>query len=294
MHVVQAKGILSPSGGMNLYRGCTHGCIYCDSRSVCYQIKHDFEDVEVKGNAIELLTDALRRRRKRCVIVTGAMTDPYIPLERELRMTRRVLEVIERFGYGVAVQTKSTLVLRDLDLLQRIQQKAKSVVQITLTTHDETLCRLIEPNVATTRERVAALRACRDAGIPTIVWLSPILPYLNDTEENVRGILEDCADTGVRGIVCFGMGMTLREGDREYFFRQLDRHFPGLKARYVREFGNQYAFGSSQTEPLMQLFHTFCENAGIMHDNDEIFHWIQALPEKGEGEQLSLLDELMP
>ena len=292
MHVVHAKGILSPSGGMNLYRGCSHGCIYCDSRSKCYQMNHDFEDIEVKGNAIELLEDALRRKRKPCVISTGAMTDPYLPLERELRMTRRALEVIERYGFGVSVLTKSTLVLRDIDLMTRIHQKAKCVVQITLTTHDEKLCKILEPNVSTTRERIEALRILRDAGIPTVVWLCPLLPYLNDTEENIRAILDACIEAKVRGIVCFGMGMTLREGSREYYFRQLDRHFPGLRERYVREFRNWYAFSRPGTEPLERLFHETCEAHGILHDNDEIFAWISRLEPRPDGEQLSLLDSL--
>ena len=292
MHIVHAKGILSPGGGMNLYRGCTHGCIYCDSRSKCYQINHAFEDIEVKGNAIELLEDALRRKRRPCMISTGAMTDPYIPLEKELRYTRRALEVIERYGFGVNVLTKSALVLRDIDLFQRIHRKAKCVVQMTLTTHNEALCKILEPNVSTTRERVEALRVLRDAGIPTVVWLSPLLPYINDTEENLRGILDACVDVGARGVVCFGMGMTLREGNREYFFRKLDEHFPGLKARYVREFHNWYDFSRAGTEPLWRLFHEICEAHGIMHDNNRIFAWINDMERPFEGEQLSLLDSL--
>ena len=292
MHIVHAKGILSPTGGMNLYRGCSHGCIYCDSRSKCYQMDHAFEDIEVKGNAIELLTDALRRRRKPCMISTGAMTDPYLPLERELQYTRRALEVIERYGFGASVLTKSALVLRDLDLFQRIHQKAKCVVQITLTTLDENLCQILEPNVSTTRERFEALLRLRDAGIPTVVWLCPLLPYINDTEENLRGILDMCVEAKVRGVVFFGMGMTLREGNREYFFQKLDEHFPGLKARYVREFHNWYDFSRAGTEPLCRLFHEICEAHGIMHDNDQLFRWMRELEQKPVGEQLSLLDSL--
>ena len=292
MHIVTAKGILSPTGGMNLYRGCTHGCIYCDSRSKCYQINHAFEDIEVKGNALELLEDALRRRRKPCVVATGAMSDPYIPLEKELCLTRGALEIIERYGFGVSLLTKSALVLRDIDLLQRIARKAKCVVQMTLTTHDEDLCKILEPNVNTTRERIDALMTLRDAGIPTVVWLSPLLPYINDTEENIRAILDACIGARVRGVVCFGMGMTLREGNREYYFRKLDEHFEGLKARYVREFHNWYAFSRAGTEPLMELFHEICERHGIMHDNDDIFAWLHDPEVRAEGEQLSLLDSL--
>ena len=237
MHYAKVKGILSPKNGMNLYRGCSHGCIYCDSRSKCYQMEHAFEDIEVKENALELLESALRRKRKRCMIGTGAMTDPYIPLEAELEYTRKALALIEKYGFGVALQTKSDRVLRDLDILKKINAKTKAVVQMTLTTADESLCRLIEPNVSTTKERFEALKVLRGNGIPTVVWLCPILPYINDTRENIGAILSMCVEAQVRGVICFGMGLTLREGNREYFYRQLDRHFPGAKERYIREFG---------------------------------------------------------
>ena len=228
MHFVQAKSILSAKNGMNLYRGCTHGCIYCDSRSVCYGFTHAFEDVAVKENAPELLEKALLAKRKKCMIGTGAMCDPYMHCEEQLRLTRRCLEIIEKHGFGVTIQTKSTRILQDLELLKRIHRQAKCVVQMTLTTHDEELCRILEPNVSTTRERVEALKIFRDHGIPTVVWLSPILPYLNDTKENIQSILEACIAAGVKGIINFGMGLTLREGNREYFYTALDRHFPGL------------------------------------------------------------------
>ena len=240
MHEIRAKSILSSGNGINIYRGCTHGCIYCDSRSACYQMDHAFEDVAVKVNAPELLEDALRRRRRRCMIGTGSMCDPYLPLEQTTRLTRRCLEVIDRQGFGVSLLTKSDLVLRDLDLLRRINQTAKAVVCTTFTTFDEDLCRVLEPRVCTTRRRFETLKACREAGVRTGVWLCPILPFLNDTEENLRGLLEYCFAAGVEAIVNFGMGVTLREGDREYFYAQLDRHFPGMKERYIRAFGNRY------------------------------------------------------
>ena len=270
MHYVKVMGILSPSNGMNLYRGCSHGCIYCDSRSKCYQMNHDFEDIEVKENALELLEAALRRKRKRCMIGTGAMTDPYLPLEKNLGYTRKALLLIEKYGFGVALQTKSDLVLRDLDILRQINEKTKAVVQMTLTTADEKLCRIIEPNVSTTNERFEALKALRDAGIPTVVWLCPVLPFINDTEENIRTILGMCVEAGVRGVLCFGMGLTLREGNREYFYRQLDIHFPRLKERYIREYGNNYMVDSPRSTELMRLFHRICEENGILHSNDQI------------------------
>lgn len=280
MHYVTAKGILSAHNGMNIYRGCQHGCIYCDARSRCYQMNHAFEDIEVKENAIELLEAALRSKRKPCMIGTGAMSDPYIPLESQLRFTRRSLELIDKYGFGVAIQTKSDRILGDLDLLKRINNRTKAVVQMTLTTYDENLCRLIEPGVCTTAQRVAALKQFQDAGIPTVVWLCPILPFLNDTEENIRGILDYCIDAGVKGIINFGMGVTLRDGDREYFYAQLDRQFPGLKEQYIHTYGNAYEVPSPRNRQLLKIFHNICEAHGIWHENDKIFRYMGQFEEK--------------
>ena len=280
MHFVTAKSILSPSNGMNLYRGCLHGCIYCDSRSLCYQINHPFEDIEVKENAPSLLEKALKTRKKPCMIGTGSMSDPYIPIEEDLRLTRGALELIEQYGFGAAVLTKSPRVLRDLDILTKINEKTKAVVQMTLTTHDDALCRILEPNVAPTAERVSALKALRDAGIPTIVWLCPILPFLNDTRENIEGILHSCIDVGVKGILCFNMGLTLRDGNREYFYAQLDRYFPGLKEQYIRTYANRYELNSLHNTELMRLFHQTCEKAGMMHDIKQIFTYLHTFEEK--------------
>lgn len=290
MHFVKAKGILSAKNGMNLYRGCSHGCIYCDSRSKCYHMEHAFEDIEVKENAVELLEDALARKRKKCMIGTGSMTDPYIPLEMKLGNVRKTLELIYEYGFGFTVITKSDRILRDLDLLQKINDKTKCVVQMTLTTYDEDLCRKIEPNVSTTEERFEVLQTLRDCGIPTVVWLSPILPFINDTEENISGILDMCAEAKVYGVICFGMGLTLREGNREYFYGQLDRLFPGLKEQYIRTYGDQYMIESGSSQKLMRLFHRKCEKNGIVHDNDQIFRYLSAFEEKDDGGQLSIWD----
>lgn len=290
MHYVTAKGILSSSNGMNLYRGCTHGCIYCDSRSHCYHIDHVFEDIEVKENALILLEDALRRKRKKCMIGTGSMTDPYIPLEKSLKNVQKALLLAEKYGFGFTLITKSASVLRDLEILKRINEKTKCVVQMTLTTYDEKLCRQIEPNVSTTRERVEALKKFRDAGIPTVVWLCPILPFINDTEENLRGILDYCIEAGVYGIINFGMGLTLREGNREYFYAQLDKLFPSMKEKYIQCYGNQYIIPSPNEEKLMKIFHQVCEENNILHDNEKIFEYLGAFEEKQENVQLSMFD----
>ncbi len=287
MHFVKAKGILSPQNGMNLYRGCVHGCIYCDSRSKCYQMEHPFEDIEVKENAVPLLEETLRRKRKPCMIGTGAMTDPYVPQELELCHMRQSLELIERYGFGVTILTKSDRILRDMDILKRINEKTKCVVQMTLTTWDEELCRILEPNVSTTKARFEALKQFRDAGIPTVVWLCPILPFISDTEENLRGILDYCIQAQVKGIVNFGMGLTLREGNREYFYQKLDQHFPGLKQKYIRTYGNRYDISSLHHQKLEQIFYESCEKNGILHSNGKIFDYLNAFEEK-EYEQLSL------
>lgn len=253
-------------------------------------MEHDFEDIEVKENAVELLEAALLHKRKKCMIGTGSMTDPYIPLEMELGNVRKALQLIYDHGFGFTVITKSNRILRDLDLLQKINDRTKCVVQMTLTTCDEELCKKIEPNVSTTGERFEVLKLCRDAGIPTVVWLSPILPFINDTGENISGILKMCGEAGAYGVICFGMGLTLREGNREYFYQQLDRHFPGLKEKYIRTYGNQYMVDSPQNEILMQLFHKTCEEHGILHDNNHIFAYLNTFEEKNVAKQLSLWD----
>ena len=288
MHFVQAKGILSAKNGMNLYRGCTHGCIYCDSRSECYQIKHTFEDIEIKENAIELLESTLRRKRNKCMIGTGSMTDPYMPLEEKIGMTRKAIETVYRYGFGFTVITKSPLILRDLDLLRAINKKAKCVVQMTLTTYNDSLCKILEPNVAVTSERFAVLKKLRDAGIPTVVWLTPILPFINDTIENIEGILQYCIEAKVFGIICFGMGLTLRDGSREYFYKNLDAAFPGLKEKYIQRYGNNYSVISPHNARLMNLFRTRCKENGIEYIPATIFSYLTAFEDQRKDAQPEL------
>ena len=291
MHYVNAKGILYGSGrylGMNQYRGCTHGCIYCDSRSKCYQFTHAFEDIEVKKNAPELLEKALRAKRRKCMIGTGAMSDPYMHCETDIRLTRRCLEVLCRYGFGAAIQTKSDRILEDIDLLDRINQTARCVVQMTLTTYDDDLCAIIEPNVCNTRRRIEVLEELQKRKIPTVVWLTPILPFLNDTEENIRSILEECARVGVRGVMCFDMGLTLREGNREYYYAALDRYFPGLKQKYIQTYGNAYELPSPHAGTLMRLFQNLCIQYGMLYETDAVFRYLGEFPEAYE--QLSIFD----
>lgn len=288
MHKVKAKGILSAANGMNIYRGCQHGCIYCDARSKCYQMNHRFEDIEVKENAPELLENALKRKRRKCMIGTGAMSDPYIPLEKELKLTRRCLEIIDRYGFGVTVQTKSASIMRDIDLFTKINDKSKAVLQMTLTTADESLCRIIEPNVSVTKERFETLKAFHENGIPSVVWFSPFLPFINDTKENIDGLLKYCIDAKVRGIICFGIGLTLRDGDREYFYSRLDKHFPNMKERYIYTYGNSYQLTSSNNNVLMNRISEVCRNHGIMFGVENVFSYLHKFESKIE--QLSLFD----
>ncbi len=290
MHYKEVKAILSPQNGMNLYRGCTHGCIYCDSRSKCYRMDHDFEDIEVKLHAPDILERTLKRKRTKGMIITGSMTDPYVPLEKELQMTRLCLNQIERFDFGITIQTKSDLILRDIEVLDKINRKTKCVVAITITTFDDALCKKLEPNVCPTSGRIKVLKELQKRGIPTIVWLTPILPYINDTEENVTSIVDACAQAGVYGIMHSNMGMTLREGNREYFYEQLDKFFPGMKERYMQEYGDAYEVVSPNSQKLMQILQQRCENYGIIYDGEELFRYMREYKNKTIGEQLSIFD----
>ena len=283
MHFVDAKGILTGNSGyygMNVYRGCTHGCIYCDSRSNCYQFTHLFEDIEVKQNAPELLEKELKSKRRKCMIGTGSMSDPYMHCEEKLLLTRKCLEIILKYGFGAAVLTKSDRILRDIDLLDEINRSAKCVVQMTLTTYDDSLCKIIEPNVCNTKRRIQVLEEMRERGIPTVVWMTPILPFLNDTEENVAAILEECVRVGVKGIVCYNMGLTLRDGDREYYYAALDKHFPGMKEKYRKRYGNAYELPSPNADNLMKLLYGICSKNGILSKPEDCFRYMQEFPDR--------------
>jgi DNA repair photolyase len=288
MHFKKVKGLLSSKNGMNISRGCIHGCIYCDARSKCYNIDHEFEDVEIKINAPELLEQKLKTKRKKCMIGTGAMSDPYIPIIENLHNIRSCLEIIEKYGFGLAIQTKSNLILKDLDLLININKNAKCIVEITLTTFDEKLCKIIEPNVSTTKERFNVLKILQDNNIQTIVWLSPILPFINDTKENLAGILNYCIEAKVYGIICFEMGLTLREGDREYYYKNLDKHFPGVKEKYQKRYGNNYILTSDNNNELMKIFNKVSEENNIVHNEEELFKYMYAYEEKNMKGQLDL------
>ena len=288
MHEVKAKSILTKSNGLNIYRGCSHGCIYCDARSTCYQINHDFEDIEVKINAPQLLEQRLRSKREKCMIGTGGMTDPYLHCEKDLKLTKKCIEIIDRYGFGLAIQTKSDMILRDLDLLKRINEKTKCVVQMTLTTFDDDLCRIVEPNVCSTSRRLEVLNIIHEAGIPTVVWMTPILPFINDTVDNIRNLVIACGNAGVKGILNFGLGLTLRDGDRQYYYSKLDEHFPGLKDKYIRTYGNDYGIVSPNQKQMYDVFVEACRYYGMAYDDKEIFKYMNTYENKNYGEQITL------
>lgn len=289
MHFVQAKSLLSPQNGMNLYRGCSHGCIYCDSRSHVYHMNHDFEDIEVKENSLDLLKKALKSKREKCMIATGSMSDPYIPAESKLNLVRDSLKLIDNYGFGFTCITKSDLILRDLDLLKKINEKTKVVVQMTLTTSDEELCKITEPNVCSTERRVEVLQKLKEENIPTVVWLCPILPYINDTEENINNILDYCIDADVKGIICFNMGLTLRDGNRQYFYKKLDEHFPNLKEKYIKEYGIRYELLSPNNKKLMDLFYDRTSKHNILNKVEDVVQYLSEFPKDESSKQSTLL-----
>jgi len=216
------------------------------------------------------------------MISTGTMTDPYLHLEENVQNTRKCLEIIERYGFGLTIITKSAHILRDLDLLKKINKNSKCVVQITLTTYDEKLCKILEPSVSTTKERFEALKIMNKNNIPTIVWLDPMLPFINDTKENLLGILNYCIEAKVYGIICFNIGLTLRDGNREYFYQKLDEYFPGLKEKYIKKYGNKYNIVSDKNHELMNFFHKICKKHNIESDYKKIFNYLKTFPENKE------------
>ena len=286
MRVIPTKKVLSPRNGINLYRGCTHGCIYCDSRSTVYGIG-PFEDVAVKEEAISKLRSELSKKRHKAMIYTGSMCDPYIPLEAQLELTKQMLEAIYDFGFGVSILTKSDLALRDIDLIDRINQKNCAVVCYTLTTADESLCQKLEPHVASTKRRLECLKEFSNRNITTGVWLGPILPFINDTEENIRSLIQSCKEVGVTFIIHFGMGLTLREGNREYFYNKLDERFPNMKQVYQIKYGLRYECLSPKAHYLNNILLEECKKQGIkINTFDYELHYKKQTGHK----QLSLFD----
>jgi len=246
---------------MNLYRGCQHRCIYCDSRSECYQIDNFDKEVLVKANALDLLRDELSRKRVKGVIGLGSMNDPYMPLEKELNLTGRALALIAEFGFPVHIITKSDGVLRDLDTLREIARVYASV-SFTITTADDALAAKVEPGAPRPSARFAAMRALSDHGIQTGVTMMPILPFIEDTEENIAAIVEGAAESGASYIIPW-MGMTLRDRQRAYYYEQLERLFPGLRQKYERTYGERYSCDSPHASRLYKLCEELCARLAL-------------------------------
>ena len=246
---------------MNLYRGCQHQCIYCDTRSECYQVDSFNEDVLVKANAIALLRNELAHRRNKGIIGTGSMNDPYMPLEADYRLTRRAIETIAEFGFGVHITTKSALVRRDIDLLQAIGPLRASVL-MTITTADDVLGSVLEPGASLVSERFTALADLAAYGITTGVALMPVLPFIEDNAANVTAIINRAAQAGV-GYLIHALGMTLRDRQRVYYYQQLDRSFPGLRQRYESLYGGAYFCPCQHASVLEQLITELCEKHSL-------------------------------
>ena len=253
---------------MNIYRGCSHGCIYCDSRSVCYKID-DFDTVKAKKDALRIIRDDLLKKRKPGVVGTGAMSDPYNPHEKELKLTRNALELLNAYRFGVAISTKSTLISRDINILKDIQAKAPVLVKITITTADDDLSKIIEPGAPVSKERFAVIKTLTDNGLYAGILMMPILPFIEDTEENIIGIVNKAKENGARFIFP-AIGMTLRQGNREYYYEKLDQFFPGVKEKYVKRYGERYSCSSPAAKRLWNMFTQECNNARMLYQMKDI------------------------
>lgn len=296
MEFVPAKSIISgytannswfgSNYNMNIYKGCCHGCIYCDSRSECYRVEN-FDQVRAKENALALIERELKTKRRSGVIGTGAMSDPYNPYEKVFALTRGALKLISRYGFGIAIATKSDLILRDVDLLTAIGAHSPVLVKMTITTADDTLCAKIEPNVARSSARFAAIKEMSEKGIFAGVLLMPVLPFIEDSMENVSSIIKQAHENGARFIYP-AFGVTLRQNQREWYYSKLDELFPSIKEKYIKHYGNDYECRSIKAEELWELFQCECDNKGILFKMDDIIENYR----RGYREaQLSIFDE---
>lgn len=270
---------------MNIYRGCCHGCIYCDSRSDCYH-NEDFDRVKAKADALRIIRDDLERKAKTGVVATGSMSDPYNPFEEELQFTRHALTLLEAYGFGVAVATKSDLIVRDIDVLASINRTMPAICKLTLTTCDDALAAKVEPRAPSPSRRLAAMERLSAAGLFAGVLMMPILPFLEDSPENVRDIVNRAADAGAR-FVYPALGVTCRAGQREYFYQRLERNFPGqgLSERYRRRYGDRYQCTSPKARALWEVFRETCDRRGLLYSMGRI---VTASRRGHETDQLSL------
>ncbi|HOQ01964.1 MAG TPA: radical SAM protein [Acetivibrio clariflavus] len=268
---------------MNIYKGCCHGCIYCDSRSECYGVD-DFDRVRAKKNALAIIERELKSKRKKGVVGTGAMSDPYNPFEREYKLTRGALELINRFGFGAAIATKSDLILRDIDILKDISRYSPVLVKITITTADDLLCSKIEPNASLSSDRFKAIKKLSDEGIFAGILLMPVLPFIEDTDDNITKIIELASQNGAKFIYP-AFGVTLRQNQREWYYNKLEELFPSLKEKYIKSYGNSYECRSLRAKELWNLHKNKCDECGILFKMDDI---IKGYKKLYINEQISL------
>lgn len=268
---------------MNIYKGCNHGCIYCDSRSECYRVDN-FDEVRAKENALAIIARGLKSKRKKGVVGTGAMSDPYNPFEREYKLTRGALELINRFGFGVSIATKSDLVIRDIDILKEISKHSPVLIKITVTAADDVLCKKIEPRVALSSQRFEAIRELSEEGIFVGILMMPILPFIEDTEDNISSIIELAKKSGAKFIYP-ALGVTLRQNQRDWYYNKLDELFPLVKEKYIKNYGNSYECRSVKSKELWDLFRNKCDDLGIIYKMNDI---IRGYKNSDKNMQLSL------
>ena len=294
MEFIKAKTILTKVKGgsewygvdynMNLYRGCSHGCIYCDSRSDCYHIDN-FDIIKGKENMLHILENELSKKRLKGVVGIGAMSDTYNPMEIKYQQTRGALQLISKYGFGVSIDTKSDLILRDIDLLKEINSKNNVIIKFTITTPDDNLSKRIEPNVCVSSKRLDAIKILNDNGIFTGIMMNPVLPFITDKEGDIKKLVELASRSGVKFIHTY-MGMTLRENQRAYYFDKLDEKFPGLKEKYIKNYGERYNCLVPNYKQLYKVFTDECDKYGILYKMNDI---IRAYKKKSTNdEQISL------
>lgn len=290
MHYKEVKAILSPQNGLNIYRGCSFHCMYCDARSACNRMDHDFGDIEVKAHAVDMLEYALKKKRTRSMIQIGSTSEPYLPIEEDLKLLRRCLNQIERFDFGLVLHTHSMLALRDMDVLDKINRKTKCVVIVRISTYDDVLAKTLEPGTSTTKERLELMKEFSRHGIPVIAAIFPILPYINDTDENIRLLLDGIVDAQVYGVMTDKLCPVLREGNKEWFYQQLYKNFPDVYDRYEKEFAEEKSLKSKRMPEIMTQIRSVCEEHGIQYDKEELLRYTREYKNKTIGTQMSLFD----
>jgi DNA repair photolyase len=270
---------------MNIYKGCSHGCIYCDSRSDCYRVDN-FDQVRAKENALVIVERDLKSKRRKGVVGMGAMSDPYNHFEKEIKLTGGALEIINRLGFGLAIATKSDLITRDTYIIKEISKHSPVLVKTKITTADDALCKKIEPNAPLSSLRFKAIREMSQQGIFTGILLMPVLPFIEDNEENIGKIIELACESGAKFIYP-AFGVTLRENQRDWYYKKLDEHFPGVKEKYIKTYGHAYECRSSRAKALWEFFKVRCKKTGILYNMDEI---IAAYKSPYKKEQLSMFE----